>query len=248
MYGFTVWLRTLTGHMTERLSADRNKPQSTSLCHYLSKKNVILTLQGLKESDSSSHKMIRLPVTLGWVHIFKLELTCKSDPLRPDLIITYWGWGQNAVRFTAAPAHYKEESIPPPLWSTETWRLKTDLRQRTWTVLLQIYSIPMDALCWGWHGCISAEDLWSVLVRSDVSSVLREVIEWWERRCRMCPIHKSVCSLKHLQSNAGEGHRCWSATCILTCTHTNTQYHDHTNSALCHFLSCWPDLNLCSHT
>lgn len=186
-------------------------------------------------------------MTLGWLHIFKLESNSKSDALRPDLIITYWGWGQNAVRFTAAPAHYEEESIPPPLWSTETWRLKTDLRQRIWTVLLQIYSIRMDALCRGWRGCISAEDLWSALVRSDVSSVLREVTGWWEKRCRMRPIHKSVCSLKHLQSNAGEGQRCWGAICILTSTHTNTQYHDHTNSALRRFLSCRPDRFMPSH-
>lgn len=161
------------------------------------------TQQGLSHSDSSSHKITRLSVTLGWVHIFKLELTCKSDPLRPDLIITYWGWRQNVVRFTAAPAHYKEESIPSPLWSTEARRLKTHRRQRIWTVLLQIYSILMDVLRRGWHGCISAEDLWSVLPRSDVSSVLREVIEWWERRCRMCLIHKSVRSLKHIAIKRG---------------------------------------------
>lgn len=55
--------------------------------------------------------------------------------------------------------------------------------------------------------------------------------------CRMCPIHKSVCSLKRSQSNTGEGHLCCRAVCILThtCTHTHTD----TRKPTPYCLLCW---------
>lgn len=102
------------------------------------------------------------------------------------------------------------------LRSTETWGVKTDPRQRIRTVLCWIYSVLMDTLCWGWHGCISAEDLWSVLAGSDVSAALREVIEWWER-CVGCAQFIKVPARSTLAIKRGR-----RAPVLQSCVHTNT--------------------------
>lgn len=110
------------------------------------------------------------------------------------------------------------------LRSTETPGVRTHPRQRIRTVPFWIYSVLMDTPCWGWHGGISAEDLWSVLAGSDVSAVLREVIEWWER-CVGCAQFIKVSARSTLAIKRGR-----RAPVLQSCVHTNIHTHTHTRS------------------
>lgn len=131
-----------------------------------------------------------------------------------------------------------KESDPPPLQSISSLLRPEDKRliwdkgfgqcSSRFTVHYDGRSVPGLTwlyICWGFMECVREE--WCERCAQGWHTHLGK---WWNdgRQCPLCPAHKSVCSLAHLQSSTGGGQKCWS----VKCAHTNTRYHDQADSTL----------------